>query len=107
MLPKGYAPFNVQVIGHFVFVAYAKQDADAEDEDPGPGRGFVDAFTLDGRFAAPIASRGPLNAPWGLAVAPASFGRFGGDLLVGNFGDGKIHAYRSFFGFFFLDGDAS
>jgi len=104
LLPQGYAPFNVQVIGHFVFVAYAKQDADAEDEDPGPGRGFVAAFTLDGRFAAPIASRGPLNAPWGLAVAPAGFGRFSGDLLVGNFGDGKIHAYRSFFGFFFFDG---
>jgi uncharacterized protein (TIGR03118 family) len=103
-LPKGYAPFNVQVIGHFVFVAYAKQDADAEDEDAGPGRGFVDAYTLDGRFAGRIASRGGLNAPWGLALAPRSFGRFGGDLLVGNFGDGKIHAYRPFFGFFFPDG---
>jgi uncharacterized protein (TIGR03118 family) len=103
-LPQGYAPFNVQVIGHFVFVAYAKQDADAQDEEPGPGRGFVAAFTLDGRFAGPIASRGPLNAPWGLTAAPAGFGRFSGDLLVGNFGDGKIHAYRPIFGFFFFDG---
>lgn len=103
-LPRGYAPFNVQVIGRFVFVTYAKQDADAEDEVAGPGLGFVDAYTLDGRFAARIASRGPLNAPWGLAVAPSGFGRFSGDLLVGNFGDGKINAYRSFFGFLFFEG---
>jgi uncharacterized protein (TIGR03118 family) len=103
-LPMGYAPFNVQVIGNLVFVAYAKQDAEAEDEDPGPGRGFVDAYSFSGRFLGRIASRGPLNAPWGLAVAPHDFGRFSGDLLVGNFGDGRIHAYRPIFGFFFFDG---
>jgi uncharacterized protein (TIGR03118 family) len=103
-LPNGYAPFNVQVIGNFVLVAYAKQDDEAEDEEAGPGLGFVDAYSFTGRFLARIASRGPLNAPWGLAVAPRDFGRFSGDLLVGNFGNGKIHAYRSFFGFFFLDG---
>ena len=91
-LPRHYAPFNVQVIGDRVYVAYAKQDKKAEDEAAGPGRGFVDAYDLKGRLAR-VASRGHLNAPWGLALAPASFGRFAGDLLVGNFGNGKIHAY--------------
>ena len=93
-LPRHYAPFNVQVIGDRVYVAYAKQDEKAEDEAAGPGRGFVDAYDLKGRLLARVASRGHLNAPWGLALAPASFGRFAGDLLVGNFGDGKIHAYE-------------
>jgi uncharacterized protein (TIGR03118 family) len=99
-LPKGYAPFNVQVIGNFVFVAYAKQDEEAEDEEAGQGLGFVDAYSFAGRFLGRIATRGLLNAPWGLALAPDEFGRFGGDLLVGNFGDGMIHAYRQIFGFF-------
>jgi uncharacterized protein (TIGR03118 family) len=93
-LPRHYAPFNVQVIGDRLFVAYAKQDKDAEDEAAGPGRGFVDAYSLGGRLLERVASRGALNAPWGLAVAPDSFGRFAGDLLVGNFGNGKIHAYE-------------
>jgi uncharacterized protein (TIGR03118 family) len=93
-LPSGYAPFNVQVIGDRVFVAYAKQDADAEDEVAGQGRGFVDAYDLAGNLLGRVAQHGQLNAPWGLALAPASFGRFGGDLLVGNFGDGQINAYE-------------
>jgi uncharacterized protein (TIGR03118 family) len=93
-LPSGYAPFNVQVIGDRVFVAYAKQDADAEDEVAGQGRGFVDAYDLAGNLLARVAQHGQLNAPWGLALAPLSFGRFGGDLLVGNFGDGQINAYE-------------
>jgi uncharacterized protein (TIGR03118 family) len=93
-LPRHYAPFNVQVIGDRVYVAYAKQDANAEDELAGQGRGFVDAYNLAGHFLARVASRGQLNAPWGLALAPASFGRFAGDLLVGNFGNGKINAYE-------------
>jgi uncharacterized protein (TIGR03118 family) len=93
-LPRGYAPFGIQAISGRVFVAFAKQDAAAHDEVPGEGRGFVDAFDTEGRLLARVARRGPLNAPWGLALAPASFGRFGGDLLVGNFGDGTINAYR-------------
>src|SRR5512144_1040732 len=93
-LPAGYAPFNVQVIGNRVFVTYAQQDADAEDELAGQGRGFVDAYDLAGNLLARVAQHGQLNAPWGLALAPASFGRFGGDLLVGNFGDGHINAYE-------------
>jgi uncharacterized protein (TIGR03118 family) len=93
-LPAGYAPFNVQTIGDRVFVAYAKQDADAEDEVAGQGAGFVDAYDLAGNLLARVAQHGQLNAPWGLALAPEGFGRFGGDLLVGNFGDGQINAYE-------------
>jgi uncharacterized protein (TIGR03118 family) len=92
-LPSGYAPFNVQNLGGWIFVTYAKQDADKEDEIAGPHKGFVDVFTQSGDFAGRVASGGALNAPWGLAWAPADFGRFSGDLLVGNFGDGRIHAY--------------
>jgi uncharacterized protein (TIGR03118 family) len=93
-LPQGYAPFGIQTIGERVFVSYAKQDADAEDEVAGQGRGFVDAYDLAGNLLGRVAQHGQLNAPWGLALAPASFGRFGGDLLVGNFGDGQINAYE-------------
>ena len=93
-LPAGYAPFNVQTIGDRVFVAYAKQDEDAHDEIAGQGRGFVDAYDTQGNLLDRVAQHGQLNAPWGLALAPASFGRFGGDLLVGNFGDGNINAYE-------------
>jgi len=93
-LPSGYAPFGVQTIGSRVFVTYAKQDAEATDEVHGQGRGFVDAYDTSGTLLARVAQHGQLNAPWGLALAPANFGRFSGDLLVGNFGDGKINAYE-------------
>lgn len=93
-IPDGFAPFGIQTIGDTVFVTYAKQDADAEDEVVGRGRGFVDAFDTDGTFLERVATRHRLNAPWGLAMAPADFGRFSGDLLVGNFGDGTITAFR-------------
>ena len=93
-LPAGYAPFNVQTIGDHVFVAYAKQDDDAEDEVAGQGTGFVDAYDLAGNLLERVAQHGQLNAPWGLAPAPDGFGRFAGDLLVGNFGDGRINAYQ-------------
>ncbi|MFL6013287.1 MAG: TIGR03118 family protein [Gaiellaceae bacterium] len=92
-LDAGYAPFGIQTIGTRVFVTYAKQDADAADEVAGQGRGFVDAYDLTGNFLGRVAEHGQLNAPWGVAAAPASFGRFGGDVLVGNFGDGRIYAY--------------
>jgi uncharacterized protein (TIGR03118 family) len=92
-LSKGYAPFGIQTIAGKVFVAYAKQDADRHDEVAGHGLGFVDAYSLSGKFMGRAVSRGRLNAPWGLARAPAGFGSFGGDLLVGNFGDGRINAY--------------
>jgi uncharacterized protein (TIGR03118 family) len=61
---------------------------------PGQGHGFVDEFDTNGALLQRVASHGQLNSPWGLAQAPASFGRFGGDLLVGNFGDGQINAYQ-------------
>ncbi len=93
-LPAGYAPFNVQTSGDRVFVSYAKQDEDAEDEIAGRGLGFVDAYDTAGNLLQRVAQHGQLNAPWGLALAPSSFGRFGGDLLVGNFGDGEINAYE-------------
>ena len=93
-LPKHYAPFGIQTIGDRVFVTYAEQQAGSDDEADGPGLGIVDVYDLDGKFLGRVAQHGPLNAPWGLAMAPASFGHFGGDLLVGNFGDGQINAYQ-------------
>jgi len=93
-LPSGYAPFGIQTIGDRVFVTYAKQDADAEDEIAGQSLGFVDVFSTAGDLLGRVAQHGQLNAPWGLALAPSSFGRFAGDLLVGNFGDGQINAYE-------------
>jgi len=93
-IPAGYGPFGIQAIGDTIFVTYAKQDANAEDEVAGEHLGYVDAFATDGTFKARVASLHQLNAPWGLAMAPADFGKFSGDLLVGNFGDGVIHAFR-------------
>jgi uncharacterized protein (TIGR03118 family) len=93
-LPKGYAPFNVQAINGNLFVTFAKQDASQHDPVAGAGNGFVDEFSMSGQFEARVASHGPLNAPWGLAIAPADFGKFAGDLLVGNFGDGTISAFN-------------
>ncbi len=93
-LPTGYAPFNVQNLGGTLYVTYALADAAGKDDVPGPGHGFVDSFDLNGNFLARIASQGPLNSPWGLAIAPADFENVGGDLLVGNFGDGTINAYN-------------
>jgi uncharacterized protein (TIGR03118 family) len=91
-LPSGYGPFGIQNIGGHLFVTYAKQSG-GNDEVQGQGLGFVDEFATDGTFIARVATRGQLNAPWGLAMAPTNFGRFSGDLLVGNFGDGTINAY--------------
>jgi uncharacterized protein (TIGR03118 family) len=93
-LPKGVAPFNIQALQGNLYVTYAKQDAHKHDDVAGPGRGFVDVYDNDGRLLRRLISRGDLNSPWGLVIAPNSFGAFGGDLLVGNFGDGKIHAYN-------------
>jgi uncharacterized protein (TIGR03118 family) len=92
-LPRGYAPFGIQAINGDIYVSYAKQDAAREDDVPGPGFGFVSVFDPVGHFLRRLITRGELNAPWGMALAPASFGRFGNRLLVGNFGDGAINAY--------------
>jgi uncharacterized protein (TIGR03118 family) len=92
-LPAGYAPFGIQRINDTVYVTYALQDADKEDEIAGQGNGFVDAYDLLGNFIRRVASGGVLNAPWGVALAPDDFGKYSNDLLIGNFGDGKIHAF--------------
>jgi len=75
-------------------VTYAKQDENAEDEVAGQSLGVVDAYDTAGNLLVRVAQHGQLNAPWGLALAPSDFGRFSGDLLVGNFGDGQINAYE-------------
>jgi len=93
-IPDGFAPFGIQNVGGTIFVTYAKQNAAKHDDVAGQGLGFVDMFNTSGGFLGRVATRGQLNSPWGLAMAPASFGRFGGDLLVGNFGDGQINAYE-------------
>jgi uncharacterized protein (TIGR03118 family) len=92
-LPAHFAPFNVaNILGH-VFVSFALQKPGGMDDQSGPGNGFVDVFDNDGTFLRRFASQGPLNSPWGMTVAPANFGKFGGALLVGNFGDGRINGY--------------
>lgn len=92
-LPAGYAPFNIQDLNGQLYVTYAQQDATKHDDVGGPGKGFVDVFNTSGVLESRLISNGALNAPWGLALAPAGFGDFGGDLLVGNFGDGVINAF--------------
>jgi uncharacterized protein (TIGR03118 family) len=92
-LPAGYAPFNIQNLNGTMFVTYAQQDASKSQPMTGAGLGFVDAFDLNGNLIHRLVSRGALNAPFGLAIAPMDFGQFGGDLLVGNRGDGRINAY--------------
>ena len=92
-LPPGYAPFNAQVLDGHLFVTYAKQDQFKHDDVAGSGNGFVDEFTLSGKLVDRVASNGPLDSPWGMAIAPDDFGKFAGDLLVGNFGDGAISAF--------------
>jgi uncharacterized protein (TIGR03118 family) len=93
-LPHGYAPFGIAAIAGRVMVTYAKQDSAAHDDVKGAGHGFVDVFTTYGAFVRRLVSRGDLNSPWGLVRAPSTFGPWAGQLLVGNFGDGAIHAYR-------------
>ena len=97
-LPRGYAPFGIRAIDGLIYVTYAKQDADKKDDVAGPGHGFIDVFTPGGFLLKRLVSRGALDSPWGLEVAPRGFGPFGGKLLVGNFGDGRIHAYGLFSG---------
>lgn len=92
-LPAGYAPHGIHVIGNVIFVTYGLQNAAKHDPMVGAGLGIVDAFDIDGNFTRTLASGGKLNAPWGVVTAPATFGTFAGDVLIGNFGDGTINAY--------------
>ncbi|MHA7632975.1 TIGR03118 family protein [Corallococcus sp. M7] len=93
-LPAGFAPFGIQNIHGDLYVSYAQQDEEREDDVHGPGLGYVNVFDSNGKLIRRLISGGSLNAPWGMAVAPASFGRLAGRLLVGNFGDGTINAFR-------------
>jgi len=113
-LPSGYSPFNIQAIGDWLYVMYAKVGTDGEEEK-GVGNGLVSIFSTDGSFVKRFASRDQLNAPWGIAKAPAGFfddtdndARSNNDnskfsehfvdsttILVGNFGDGKINVYSA------------
>jgi uncharacterized protein (TIGR03118 family) len=92
-LPNRFAPFGIQRVGQNIVVTYAKQDADAEDDVAGPGNGVVDIYTMDGTLKRRVATGGVLNSPWGIAKAPQGFGNAGGDLLIGNFGNGRINAF--------------
>ena len=92
-LPDGYAPFGIQAINGDVYVTYAKQVAGSDDEAHGKGLGVVDVYDPTGVLLSRVATHGNLNAPWGIALAPAGFGRFSNSLLIGNFGDGTINAY--------------
>ena len=92
-LPSGYGPFGIQAIGSNLLVTYAKQDATAHDDVPGLGNGFVDVFNANGQLVRRLISNGVLDSPWGLTIAPSGFGGFSHALLVGNFGNGLIHAF--------------
>lgn len=92
-LPAGYAPFNIQNLAGSLYVAYARVDTPRIDALPGAGQGIVDVFDTSGNLLRRLATGGALNAPWGLALAPAGFGELSGAVLVGNFGDGTIHGY--------------
>jgi uncharacterized protein (TIGR03118 family) len=92
-IPSTFAPFGIQNINGQLWVTYAKQDAVKHDPVPGAGRGFVDVFDTDGNLFRHFATRGVLNAPWGVVLAPAHFGQFRDDILIGNFSDGKISVW--------------
>jgi uncharacterized protein (TIGR03118 family) len=92
-IPQGFAPFNVHILNDQVYVMYASQTPNAIPPTSGAGLGFVSIFDVNGNFLKRAISGGNLNAPWGIALAPTTFGQFGGALLVGNFGDGTINAY--------------
>jgi uncharacterized protein (TIGR03118 family) len=94
-IPAGFAPFGIQNINGDLFVTYAKQNAQKHDDVAGPGNGFVDVYDTDGHLLRRFASRGPLNSPWGVARASYAFGRFSGDVLIGNFGNGEVNAFDS------------
>jgi uncharacterized protein (TIGR03118 family) len=115
-LPAGYSPFNIQSVGSWLYVMYAKVGSDGEEEK-GAGLGIVDIFNPDGSFVKRFASRGALNAPWGVAMSPTNFleesdmsdnddhggNKNKGDddaehlavILVGNFGDGRINVFST------------
>ena len=99
-IPAGFAPFNIANLGGSLYVTYAKQDAQHHDDVAGPGNGYVDVYDLNGLLLSRLVAAGPLNSPWGMTMAPTTFGAFGGALLVGNFGNGAINAFDPVSGMF-------
>ncbi len=94
LIPQGFAPFNIQNLGGKLYVTYAKQNAAKHDDVAGKGNGYVDVYDLSGAMLQRLIAAGPLNSPWGVAIASANFGDFSNDFLVGNFGDGVINAFN-------------
>jgi uncharacterized protein (TIGR03118 family) len=93
-VPRKFAPFGIAALNGKVYVTFAEQDNAEHDDVAGPGNGYVEVIDPSVSLTPmPFIAHGTLNSPWGLAIAPASFGKFAGDLLVGNFGDGTLHAY--------------
>jgi uncharacterized protein (TIGR03118 family) len=93
-----YAPFGIAAIGNEIYVSYALHKRGADDDTPGAHHGFVDVFGTNGKLHRRLVTRGALDSPWGMAIAPRNFGQFAGALLVGNFGNGRIHAYNRYTG---------
>jgi uncharacterized protein (TIGR03118 family) len=94
MIPSGFAPFNIQTVNGNLYVTYALQDAAKHNDVPGAGNGYVDVYNTAGTLMQHLIAGGPLNSPWGVALAPAGFGDYANDLLVGNFGDGWINVFN-------------
>jgi uncharacterized protein (TIGR03118 family) len=92
-LPAGFVPFGIAALNGQLYVTFAKQDAAMHDEIAGAGLGYVDIFDFSGNLVNQFASAGALNAPWGIAIAPTGFGSLGGDVLIGNFGDGAVNVF--------------
>ena len=99
-VPAGYAPFNIWNLNNRLYVTWAKQDANQFLDVAGAGNGYVSIFDQDGSLISSLIAGGPLNSPWGVAIAPSGWGAFGGDVLVGNFGDGRINAFDPASGIF-------
>jgi len=94
-IPNGFVPFGIEAVNGQLYVTYAMQDPAMHDEVTGAGLGYVDIFDFNGNFISRFASAGALNAPWGIAIAPAGFGSLAGDVLIGNFGDGTINIFTA------------
>jgi uncharacterized protein (TIGR03437 family) len=99
-IPPGFAPYNIQNINGTLFVTYAQQNAQKNASVGGAGNGYVAMFSLGGGLIANLIAQGPLNSPWGMAIAPPNFGPFAGALIVGNFSDGRINAFNATTGVF-------
>jgi uncharacterized protein (TIGR03118 family) len=100
--PAGYAPFNVQIAGGKIYVTFAKQDGTKHNAVTGAGNGLIDTFNLSTgtftRFASGSNAGGKLtgiDTPWGIALAPASYGTHANQLLIANHGNGTIMAFST------------